>query len=399
MAKLERLVRRSGLPLVPYVSGASHPGGGDGRGFRPGDAVAASLSLGDLTFAGVGTVTAVCGSMAVAFGHPFFFEGPTGLGMNAADVVTVVRDPSSLFGPFKIANVAELVGTVDQDRLAGIRGAQGPVPTLTPVTSDVANPDLRRSRQGRTDVIKQELFGFSELPFFAAFHLLLNQDVVFDRIGDGTVALSFAVEGLGPTGAPFRLDRTNMFFSKFDVSFESILELLLYLEVLDSNPFGDVTFTGVHADSLITQGHRVATIRRVRSASSVDPRLRQRDVLPVVRGDTIRLRVVLDPEQSDRDVRVDLTVKVPRRARSGGTLTVRGGGQDECFFCVFFGDEVEDETPSAGSFEELLDRLANAERHNDLVADLRANGSRRRSTAPQDLVVQGRTSIEVVVVG
>jgi hypothetical protein len=129
MDRLREFVERSSLPFVPYRAGRAHavvdPAA---EPLGAGAAVAAAASYGDLTFVGVGTLTttALCGTelRSLAFGHPFFFDGATALGWSAADVVTVVRDPSSLIGPFKIANVAELRGTVDQERWAAIRAVE-----------------------------------------------------------------------------------------------------------------------------------------------------------------------------------------------------------------------------------------------------------------------------------
>ncbi len=397
MDALRTVLDRSGLPFVPYRAGALRGTAPAGEPLGAGDAVGATVSAGDLTFAGVGTVTAVCGDLVVAFGHPFFWDGSTVMGMNAADVVTVVRDPSNLFGPFKVANLAEFHGTIDQDRLTGIRGVEGTLPAMVPVSSGVTNPDLGRFRAGQTQVIKTRSSFFPLLPFLAAFHLLLNQDVVFDRIGDGTVTLTFTIDGIGPSGEPFRLVRDNMHFSPFDASFESIFELFSYLERIQENPFGEVRFTGVSADSVITQRHLTARIRRVLSASSLRPELRERKRLPVLPGERIKLRVFLLPEGSTTEVPVDLRLRVPRDAAFGGSLVVRGGGLGACFFCVF-DDGEEGQEPA--TFEDLLQELRTAEQNNHLVAELVVEPNLQVARRIlQDRVILGQRSIEITVVG
>ena len=45
--------------------------------------------------------------------------------------------PDSLGAPFKVANISPAVGTVTDDRLAGITGVLGPLPEAMTVTSDV----------------------------------------------------------------------------------------------------------------------------------------------------------------------------------------------------------------------------------------------------------------------
>lgn len=397
MEKFAELVRRSELPFVPYHASAFRDtdAAPEDR-LEPGDSFAASISVGDLTFAGVGTTTAVCGDLAVGFGHPFFWVGRTRMGMNAAEVVTVVRDPSSIFGPFKIANVAEFHGRVDQDRLAGIRGVEGEIPPLVPVTSDVVNPDIDKSRHGETKAITQDEDSlWSDLPFIAAFHLLLNEDVVFDRIGDGTVHLRFSIEGTSPSGEPFRLDRTNAYFSEYDVTFLSILELLQYTARIENNPFGDETFGAIHADSAVTERHLVSEIDRVLSASSVQTELKERETLRVRGGDTIRLRVFLLEEGRTTPKSVDMTVQLPPNPKRA-MLTVRGGGDNGCFFCFFFHEGGG--STKAKSFEELIENMESAERNNDLVAQVRLRSQTRKSISPRKRVIRGRERISLQIV-
>ena len=71
---------------------------------------------------GVGTTTYVCDGQALAFGHPMLFSGRTSLGAGSADAIAIVPDA---LGPYKLANVTSPVGTLDQDRLAGIRAVDG----------------------------------------------------------------------------------------------------------------------------------------------------------------------------------------------------------------------------------------------------------------------------------
>lgn len=412
MGKLARMIERGGLPLLPVRASASSPAGRvSATPFEPGEAMAATLSVGDLTVAGIGTVTAACGDRSVHFGHPFLFQGAlrgrTAMGMHAAEVVSVVKDPSGLFGAFKVATVAELRGSIDQDRLAGIRGVAGISPPVVPVVTRAAGPDLGKVRHGRTDVFTQEqsFFGFTfpVLPFTAAFHLLANQDVVFDRIGDGSVAITFTVRGLGPSGEGFRLRRRNIHVSGSDASFQGILELLAYLEILVGNPFGEVELTSVRATSTITQARLVSRIRSVRSASARQPALKQRRVLRVRRGGRIRLRVALRSPETGRVVREELALRAPWR-RGRGSLVVRGGRPgDICLFCEVFDDGFEGGLHEGGgglpaaSFEGLLWQLRGAERNNDLVVRARVGGRQRKAPDAQDFVVRGRRTVRLVV--
>ncbi|HET9671357.1 MAG TPA: SpoIVB peptidase S55 domain-containing protein [Actinomycetota bacterium] len=398
MRKFKRTLKLGGLPVVPYRAGAAGATELAAQPLEPGDAVGGALSVGDLSAAGVGTVTAVCDDLVLAFGHPFNFDGAPGthpMAMYGAEVLAVIPDPSNLVGPFKIANLTELHGIVDQDRLLGIRGVEGVEPTGVPVTSVVSNPDLATIRDGETTIFRQELGGFPVLPDIAAFHLLANEDVVFDRIGDGSVTLRFVIEGIGPDGAPFRLVRPNIWFSDFDASFESIFELYGFLFQIQDNAFGPVVFTGVDIEASITQQELTSEIVKVRSASSLQPGLRERDRLRVRSGDTIRLEIsLLDEGALEPDV-VELLVPVPR-VRFGGALAIAGGAGDDCLFCFF--DEANGEEEGPATFADLLRELRRTPRNNDLVASLRVGrGEPRTTTFRADAVILGSDVIEIVV--
>lgn len=394
MKVLQEAIDREGLPFLAYrANSVSGPTAAAPSSLGPGSALSAALSYGDLASFGTGTTTAVCGDLVLAFGHPFFLQGPTVLGMNAAEILTVVTDPSQIFGGFKVARIAEAVGTVDQDRFAGIRGVTGALPPLVPVASSVENPDLGKSREGRTDVVFEEA-----LPFLAAFHLLGNLDVTFDRIGEGTTTLSWAIDGLRESGEPFRLARQNMYFSAFDTSFESIFELLSQIEILQNQDFEDVSFTGIDIDGSITQRELTATIEKVLSQSSVQRGFAQRRKLFVLPGDTVELRVLLETAEGETRS-VDLSIRVPRRRSGEFLLEVRGGRPE--FGGGFFFVEGEMESPKkAKSFDQLLAQLAGAEHNFDLVASIELGRRKaRKAVSAQPEVVLGQKTIRLILVG
>lgn len=120
--------------FIPYsASAAAAPG--DPADIVPGGNFAAALSYGDISAAGVGTTTARCDDRAIAFGHPMVFDGPTALSAHNATALTIQDDPT--FVPFKLANIGGIVGTLDQDRLAGIRALIGAGPTPIDIRSTV----------------------------------------------------------------------------------------------------------------------------------------------------------------------------------------------------------------------------------------------------------------------
>ena len=72
------------------------------------------------------------------------FSGRTSLGAGSADAIAIVDDP---LGPYKLANVTSPVGTLDQDRLAGIRAVDGEPPSI-PITTVITSLDSDNSHVG-----------------------------------------------------------------------------------------------------------------------------------------------------------------------------------------------------------------------------------------------------------
>src|SRR3954469_2446017 len=252
MTPLSAFFARNGVDVTAFRSGtaALSTTATTAPLFR-GSSFAATISYGDLTFGGIGTTTLSCGGQTLAFGHPMDFSGQALMGMNAADVLTVVP---SAFGSYKLANVAELRGTVDQDRLAGLRGVSGRLPALTKVTSTVSNTDLDRSRDGETDVVTPDY-----IPLVSAFHVLSNEDAIYDRIGGGGVGMTFTVKGERQSGEPFELTRSDHFYSPYDATFSSIGQLAGYLNVMMQNPWEKVHISSVDVDSSVTQANTTET--------------------------------------------------------------------------------------------------------------------------------------------
>ena len=106
---------------------------GDAAGsLNPGEPVAAVLVSGDdVSISGIGTVTYNDGERVLAFGHALFNVGPIEMPMAEADVLTVL---ASKFSPMKLANSAEIVGALHQDRHSGIMGVLGETASMIPVS-------------------------------------------------------------------------------------------------------------------------------------------------------------------------------------------------------------------------------------------------------------------------
>jgi SpoIVB peptidase S55 len=389
--KMREAAERENLDLIPYAGGSSTSAAAAESAPKPGGNFAAALSYGDVTAAGIGTTTAVCGDKVLAFGHPFTFEGKTTMGASNADAITIWDDP--VFGPFKLANVTGAIGTVDQDRMSGIRGLIGPLPATIPITSTVTSTTNGNSREGRTEGLLSE-----PIPFLTVIHMVENIDVVFDEVGEGSSELTWTITGTTESGEEWELNRSNMFISDYDIAYDSVFELEEQLFTLFYNEFDEVDFTGVDVDATVHGEVRQYAIGDLSVARNGGV-FKKTKHLSVRRGDTVNLRVVLEPYDGSADKSVDLSVKIPKKARGPQLLQIRGGNiYGGGVFCFFDSDCSDEYGNKIDDFDALIKALENQSKNNQVRALM---FGRRKLTAhdeaDMDQVVLGHKRVRLSV--
>ena len=380
-----------------YAAGAASAVAASPADIFPGSNFTAAISYGDFTVAGIGTTTAVCPGGVLAFGHPFNFSGASSMSVHTAQAVYVQPDPT--FSGFKVANPGGVVGTLDQDRLAGIRGQLGPTPPSVPISSDITSLDDGSMRSATTQV---NLHDF--VPIISAFHLLNNLDRVADRIGGGTTEIRWIVQGKRASGAPFSVNVRNRYADQFDASIVSIFDSLFHLDALDTNPFEDSKITSVSYTGSIGSTYTQYSIESIRlrkpSGALVPVPGPNDEPLAVVAGSRLNLRVTLMPYRNIGPARdVDLSVVVPAdTAGASGAVNVFGGAEG-----AGFGDGDQ---AGPGNFDELLSQLRGLVTNDSVNATLQVGletptGFTEKTTkthALVDKVVFGQTFVPITVV-
>jgi len=118
LKELEDSLREYALTPLRGGGGRASAGGNAGRGILvAGSAMGVELARGDLSAVGVGTVTAVIGRRALAFGHPMMNIGRSSLSVTTAKVHHVVK---SLYRSFKLADPVADAGKLVEDRQAAV---------------------------------------------------------------------------------------------------------------------------------------------------------------------------------------------------------------------------------------------------------------------------------------
>ncbi|MGZ4438146.1 MAG: hypothetical protein ACXVW6_10920 [Nocardioidaceae bacterium] len=358
-------------------------GGGNGGTDAPdlkvvaGGNLAASVSYGDVTSAGIGTATEVCGSEVIGFGHPMNFSGTSTMTMHGADAITIQDDAT--FGGFKLANLGRPEGIIDQDHLAGIHGVQdaAAVPAVSTITSAVTvGPD---SRTGQTLVSVP-----AAVPDIGLGHVVTDQDRVLDSVGKGSGSLTYKVTFTRENGTQQTVWRNDVYADQSDISTSDVWDLATLLYTLGFNGVEDVKIDSVSTRSNLThayQAYKVAKVELWRYGAW--RRLHADGMLFLQPGTRAKFRVTLSSKQlGTRVVRESVPVP-PKAGNKGGILQVFGGntgsalGED--------GDIFLQGMQAAGSSTEptLDDQLAALRRtpHNDaLVVDMTWFNSRDKQT-------------------
>ena len=368
-------LERTGARVTPYRSSSgAAPTFAPFDPLFPGHSYAGVLATGTLSFAGVGTTTYRDGDRSLAFGHPFFWSGRSGLGLSAAHVHFVWSDPSNLFGGFKVASVTGEHGIMDQDRIAAVAGTEGTFPHFAEVPVSLDNLSTGRSFGFRTRAVEHRWF-----PDIAAITLLTSIDRSLDRIGDGSSALEWTIAGRDSSGDPFELTLGDRFASQWDIAWTSIFDLWFQLYAIQENEFERVTFDRVSVDGEVTDDLLLREVVSMRARTTSFRRWISEGRLRVRPGDTIEIEAALKRPRGDTIVQ-RMGIVVPRRADGRGRLQVRGGGSSYDDFFFFDGGGGGG---NVDSLEGLLEKLSRRTRNDTLIATLDTDKFRRRRGIPE----------------
>ena len=321
---------------------------------EPGSAVGVQLVRGDVSLGALGTVTYVDGDRILAFGHPFLKRGPTGFLMTNAYIFTTIR---GLESSFKVGATGEVIGTISQDRGAGVAGEMNRFPGIVPMRMNIRSAESGDGREMAVQIVQDEEI----MPILATASLLNAIDKAIDRTGSGTARITFEVAARGMPGETYK--RENMFYSPENVAEASLAEFYELIAFLASNPHNPVTIMDIRADIDVSSERRTA---RILSARPVQISARP--------GETIDIEVKLKPYRSETITRT-VSFTVPKEQNAGAlSLSVRGGG----FFSLAAllkkmgaegGEVPKPSRKPPKSFEEMIKELAGRDRNNDIVVE------------------------------
>ncbi len=218
-------------------------GGGGGGGsidmrdvkLEPGAALVVPLTSGDISLEAIGTVTEVRGNQVYAFGHSLLGYGDIDLPMATGQVHTVV---SNVMRSFKFGSSIDIVGSLNVDESAAVRGTIGAEARMIPFSINVRRDDGRADKYECTMAenrlltplllriaILSAALSWSDLPpdnmieYSGAIGLEGAEPVVFENVSTGVGLNEMVLESIGPVAIlmnnPYRRVRLKSF--DFDV--------------------------------------------------------------------------------------------------------------------------------------------------------------------------------------
>jgi hypothetical protein len=399
---LEETGKKIGRPVIAVPAGPL--GSFPVQTLRPGSAVSAGYSSGDLRVGAIGTVAYTDAGRVWAFGHSFESAGARSLLLQDAYVFKVVNEPNAAItgGSYKLSAAGHDVGTLTNDAFAAIVGRIGALPPTTDVGIAAVDHDTGDTRFVHTTVADETdvdtptcftaLCAVAPLAVAEAAGSVLRSSP--GRL-TGTMCLRITFRERPNRPARF----CNRYLSSTilapdagplgnAVAFSAALDTLDAITLIEAYEGKTPHVSKVGANIDMRRGEQLAFLRKVKAPKRVRP------------GQRVRVRVTM---QRVRDGNLTRTyrVRIPGGIKPGRrALTLIGFQQaspDEELLELLLGEEGGDE-PNNGParLSDLIDGIESLGRWDGVR--LGVQGTRKRAFKDDDLVITGRAQTRVRVV-
>jgi len=371
---------------------------------RPGAAVSAGYSSGDLRLGAIGTVAYTDAGRVWAFGHSFEAAGARSLLLQDAYVFKVVNDPNASLtgGSYKLAVAGHDLGTLTNDAFSAIVGRLGQLPRLTAVTVTGTDQDTGAVKHvGSTVADETDVdtpTGFTALGAVAPLAVAeAAGGVLRSSPGRLTGRMCLRIKFRERPKNPARF--CNRYLSSAilapdagplgnQVAFSAAIDSLDAISLIETYEGRTPHVTSVNADVKMRRGEQLAFLRGVKAPKRVRP------------GQRVRLRVKMQRVRGGSLTRT-YRVRIPSLKPGKRTLKLVGFEQsspDDALLELLLGDELDDEGPSHGptNLTDLIDSIEGLRRWDGV--SLKAGGDERRAFRDDDFVITGRTQTRVRVV-
>ena len=223
-----------GLSLIP-TAGAADGSGINPASLGPGSALGVALATGDISIGALGTLTYRDGDSLIGFGHRFIYDGTATFPMTTVSIIDTMK---AYDASFKLGALGESIGTISEDRIAAIGGRIGNLPNGIELSLSAIDSDSARAETFSIELVDEPRL-MPELLLSTSFEAI---DGTLDRVGQGTVVVTYEIGGAGMS-AP--LVRRDSFFSATDIAIFPPLQLAGIVSALQYNEFADPQITHI----------------------------------------------------------------------------------------------------------------------------------------------------------
>ncbi|WP_291278926.1 hypothetical protein [Galactobacter sp.] len=322
----------------------------------PGGNVAVTLAHGDVTDGSVGTVTAVCSDDVWAFGHPNNFDSTMVTAMHNASAARIVPSAGESFK--QVDEIGPAIGTVTEDRFAGIKGHIGKAKSVPVTAKSIIGG---HTTNAQTDVTER----YELAP---ATGMLLSSEAqrVLDNglLGSAKVHWSIDyVRGTGKNAQSETLHNSNRY-----AEIEGFPELLSEtgpaedVAALVANPFERVQITAVRMTSTFSADYEATKIAGVQQkVNGAWKSVKTNSKISGVAGKTYPYRAVLAPTPDAKNTTeyVAFNVRIPQSAKNKLTVSLDPAAvpDEDDFWSII--DDTDDESGEAEptNFAEFVAQL------------------------------------------
>ena len=321
-----------------------------------GDAIAVQLVRGDINVASIGTLSYVDQNKVIAFGHPFTNRGEVDYLLSRAYINGIIPSEEQ---PFKLGSpYSRLIGSITQDRGAGIAGRLDQYPRIIPLYISISeNNEL--VEEVSLQIVNDE-FLLTSLANSAALQAV---DSSLDRIGPGTARSKLKIMAKGLPD--LQVTSTNMYYSQNDIGSMALYDFYQLLNLIARNPFEEINLIDIRLELDFKKTDSVALIQEAKVLNE--------EIYP---GDEVEVEVTLHPYRNDVFTR-NVSIKLPNDVETGmATLFIDGGYTGETVRPEDAGTQTQsaalNEAEVAGhkSFESMLNEYMERPDNNDLIVQV-----------------------------
>lgn len=367
--QLEPLFRNSGFAPFPVQTSGGLRIDETLYKLEAGSAISVQLARGDVTIAGVGTVTEVDGNNILAFGHQLLGQGAVSFAVAPAFISYIV--PSSVV-PFKLAdNGRTLLGTITQDKPAAVAGTLNTQPDFLPITLTLVSETQTLTK--RFDIVNDERY---YAPVLAAATLQLF-DETRQYVSAGTSELAWEIRFKDGQ----KVNVLEQVSDPDDISIATAGLTASPLELLAENIYQESEIESVAINLTYTDKQNIAEIVEVKAKSET-----------LKPGESLVAYVRLQPYRGE-PVLETFTLTLPKEAKGSFDVTFRGGLEGPSD-----GESPDETDDPILSFGELLAALEANVQSKEMVIETEVDSKKVRLEQPTfPYLISGEETLSITI--